>query len=489
MRLLLSLLAAISVTSAAVVRRDVDATDNVEVTNSLSDTPAAAPLATLKEAISDQSDFEEPSISARDNNDVVELFVKKGNKGQYYYYSIQNTDNFVCKNYVRLVSEMILSVRQKVPSQKEGHHVSCDYYAEPDCGTATGKMTQTDDWKQPDLSYLSRRAPGDAEVLGSWADHIRSVQCFWVRSAARRTEETGSLLGSNRVVDTPDTAPVTALTQFNGDDPVELHSKKEYNGDYHYYSVKDVTIYFCKNIGRKGKERILSARQKTPPYLSHMSCDYYAEPDCGTAQGKLTRTDNWEQPDLAQEPRKVGDTLLGTWEDRIRSVQCFWVRAKARTTEEMVSLLESTNAHEDVLDTSDGPALFDETPIAKDLELRDASTHNNDRLTRLYAGDHYFGDVIAYATQQDAEREYCIKTKLKKGVFIRSIQQYKDSEDSWFVCWYHDDDNCNSKWNPNGVFPAFYLERDASIETNFAYKIMSFRCRYADPGKRAAVSS
>lgn len=26
----------------------------------------------------------------------------------------------------------------------------------------------------------------------------------------------------------------------------------------------------------------------------------------------------------------------------------------------------------------------------------------------------------------------------RKGVFVRSIRQNKDSEDSWFVCWYYE---------------------------------------------------
>jgi hypothetical protein len=103
------------------------------------------------------------------------------------------------------------------------------------------------------------------------------------------------------------------------------------------------------------------------------------EPDCGTSRGKLTKSDNWEQPDLANEPRKSGEEVLGTWEDQIVSFQCFWTRG----TEEPGSLLESTDAHKGVLDTSNESALVNETSLAKDLEIRAPSTHDNDRLVSV----------------------------------------------------------------------------------------------------------
>jgi hypothetical protein len=103
------------------------------------------------------------------------------------------------------------------------------------------------------------------------------------------------------------------------------------------------------------------------------------EPDCGTSRGKLTKTDDWEQPDLAKEPRKSGQDVLGSWEDQVNSFQCFWVRGD-RSTEGVSSLLESTDTHENVLDTSNESALVDETSMAKHLELRAPSTHDNDRL-------------------------------------------------------------------------------------------------------------
>ncbi|KAF9734046.1 hypothetical protein PMIN04_009996 [Paraphaeosphaeria minitans] len=475
MRFLLPLFAIVSVAYAAVVGRDVG------------NPSAAVPAVALQEAASDLSNVEESLISARDDSNVVKLFVQKGTKGKYYRYTKDDTNVYTCMNYQRLVGEQILSVRQEVPTSKKGH-VRCEYYTDTDCGSAYGKMTHEDEWVQGDLSKEPRKAPGENLLLGDWADRIGSVQCFWIRGAARRAEETGTSLVSKSFSGTPATGVVSTVKRsFSGPDPVELHVELDNKGRYYYYEKKDVFNYECKNIGRKDNQRILSVRQKRLPYLSNTRCHYYAEADCGSAQGTLTRTGHWEQPDLGSEFRKSGPIVLGSWEDQIRSVQCFWVRSEARNTEDTGSLLESTNANDDVHNASNGPALTDETLVGKDLELSDRSNDGN-VLTRLYDAENFIGNQIAHATQKDTEREYCIKTNLKKGVFIRSIRQNKDSEDTWFVCRYHDDDHCNSDWNSNGVFKPFYLERDAYIKFNFAYKILSFRCRYADPGKRAAVS-
>ncbi|KAL5382117.1 hypothetical protein DPSP01_006796 [Paraphaeosphaeria sporulosa] len=472
MRFLLPFFAVVTVACAAVVRRVLGTAGDVEVSNGLSGTLSAAPpVVILREAIPDPADVEESLNSARDDKDVVKLFVKKGTKGQYYRYTKRDTDDYICMNYQRLVREEILSIRQEVPPRKKGH-VRCEYYADTDCGTAFGKMTHEDEWAQGDLSKEPRKAPGEDPILGDWADRIRSVQCFWIRAAARRAEESGSL---------------TPISVRDNTDVVELHTKLGNKGRYYYYSAGSTDDYICMNFKLKKGDSILSVRQRRFPNHSNVRCEYYAEADCGAAQGQLTRTGDWEQADLEAEFRKTGDIVLGSWKDQIKSVQCFWVRSTVRSTEETGSPLEFANAHDDVSDTSDVRALVDDTPITKDLELRDALNDDN-VLTRLYDAENFIGRQLAHATQKDAEREYCIKTNLEKGVFIRSIRQNKDSEDSWFVCWYYDDDHCNSDWNPHGVFDPIYLERDASIQFNFAYKIMSFKCRYSDPSKRAAGS-
>ena len=103
------------------------------------------------------------------------------------------------------------------------------------------------------------------------------------------------------------------------------------------------------------------------------------------------------------------------------------------------------------------------------------------------------GKPIAWATQMDAEREYCIKVKYPKSKIPRSIRQYKDLPldlNTWFVCYYYDDDHCNDKWVTIGGFPMFYLQRDEN-RSDLSLRILSMKCNYADPGgsrKRALLN-
>ena len=79
MRILLRLLAAISVATAAVILRDVDATGNVEVSNELTGTPGAASTSTSTDAVAgyagnDRSTYrsvQASSLRARDKDDAV----------------------------------------------------------------------------------------------------------------------------------------------------------------------------------------------------------------------------------------------------------------------------------------------------------------------------------------------------------------------------------------------------------------------------------
>lgn len=104
--------------------------------------------------------------------------------------------------------------------------------------------------------------------------------------------------------------------------------------------------------------------------------------------------------------------------------------------------------------------------------------------TEIFLEQGWTGKPIAWATQLDAEREYCIKVKFPKNKIPRSIQQYQDlplESNTWFVCYYYDDDHCNDKWNPNGIFPMFYLQRNES-RSDISLRILSMKCNYADPG-------
>jgi hypothetical protein len=104
--------------------------------------------------------------------------------------------------------------------------------------------------------------------------------------------------------------------------------------------------------------------------------------------------------------------------------------------------------------------------------------------TEIFLEPGWTGKPIAWATQLDAEREYCIKVKFPKNKKPRSIHQYQDLPlelNTWFVCYYYDDDHCNDKWNPHGIFPMFYLERNES-RSDINLPILSMKCNYADPG-------
>ncbi|KAJ4354017.1 uncharacterized protein N0V89_005749 [Didymosphaeria variabile] len=244
-------------------------------------------------------------------------------------------------------------------------------------------------------------------------------------------------------------------------DVIEIYLRKGLKGQYYHYTAANTDDRVCRTVLRLVGEHFLSVRQKRPDGHGHVRCHYFAEPDCGNSFGELTKVDLWEQPDLEKEPRTVGNDVVGNWKDTIGSVQCFWIRERdigKQGTGKAGTFLEPINAQEGVPETSNEPALSNRTPIEKELEIRGPSTHDNDRLTEVYNDAQYRGSPIAWATQRDAEREYCIPVK-------------------------YPDDNCNSHFNPKGEFQAFYLQRDESIY-NFWKPVKSMKCNYADPGGR-----
>lgn len=130
-------------------------------------------------------------------------------------------------------------------------------------------------------------------------------------------------------------------------------------GRYYYYSIDDTDNYICKNIDKKEGDYIYSVRQNRPAG-KQVRCEYYADRDCFGAQGTLTRTGPWVQPDLLDEARPF--LVQGTWYDSILSVQCFWVQ-----------LDEPDSPQEPIIKArgiSDSSALADEAPAEKDLEVR-----------------------------------------------------------------------------------------------------------------------
>ncbi|KAL1608395.1 hypothetical protein SLS60_003336 [Paraconiothyrium brasiliense] len=107
------------------------------------------------------------------------------------------------------------------------------------------------------------------------------------------------------------------------------------------------------------------------------------EPDCGSGRGQLTKEGLWEQGDLQKELRRVGNDVVGSWEDEIGSVQCFWIRDKENSKLERGStgtFAEPTNAQEGVPEAPNGSAIANRVPIEKGVEIRGPSTHDYDRL-------------------------------------------------------------------------------------------------------------
>lgn len=123
--------------------------------------------------------------------------------GRYYYYNIYSTTDYICMDVQPKKGDRILSLRQKPYSDLQ--HVRCDYYAEYQCVSDSGKLTATG---YLDLSNLKNEARVyRGEVLGDWENQIRSVQCFWA-TGKNVTEETGLVISNA-------SAPIVARDEVN----------------------------------------------------------------------------------------------------------------------------------------------------------------------------------------------------------------------------------------------------------------------------------
>ncbi|KAJ4303122.1 hypothetical protein N0V90_002014 [Kalmusia sp. IMI 367209] len=151
---------------------------------------------------------QEISPNVRGLDDIISIYTQKDFRGQYFWYSVEDTDKKRCKNFWRLVGDHQASVTQVA------NDVRCHYFALHDCERDAGVLTKEGTWRQSDLSQEPRPE-------GNWYDNMASAQCFWIWKTEANADDSSAEFFTNH------TALSSAKRDVAGHNEDRLVSKQQ----------------------------------------------------------------------------------------------------------------------------------------------------------------------------------------------------------------------------------------------------------------------